>query len=82
MERVSSTFHLGVVISNRLTWSAHINQLIAKADPKICLLLRMVYGLHFPSYAVEHCYMSMVRPIIEYCCAAWASCSKGDGLPA
>ena len=77
---MSSTFHLGVVISNRLTWSAHINQLIVKANPKLCLLLRMVYGLHLPSYAAERCYMSMVRPIFEYCSAVLASCSKGDAL--
>ena len=72
--------HLGVVLTKQLSWSAHVQYLVRKVASKVVLLKRMAYNLHLPSYAVERCYLSMVRPILEYASPVWNSCSKSDGL--
>ena len=73
-----STKHLGVVLTTKLSWSSHIEYLLRKVAPKVLLLKRMAFHLHLPQSVISRCYLSMVRPVLEYASPVWINCSKKD----
>ena len=61
-----STKHPGVVITAKLLWSTHIDRLLHKVALKVSLMKWMAFHLHLPRHVISRCYLSMVRPVLEY----------------
>jgi hypothetical protein len=62
---VESHTNLGLIISKNMDWQDHINKIIQKVSYKMSNLKRLQYKL--PRQTLEHIYLTMIRPIIEYC---------------
>ena len=73
-----TTSHLGVRLSSRLTWSAHIESLVSKTASRITLIKWMAYRLRLPCAVISRCYLSLVRPMLEYASPVWKNCRKRD----
>ena len=57
-------------ISHNLCWSAHISDIVARSKKIVGLIYRKFY--HFCNTNTLHkLYLSLVRPILEYCCHIW-----------
>ena len=61
MERVSNYKYLGVLISDDLSWSPHIDKITSKARRLLGLLYRKFYRWSSPD-ALLKLYMSLIRP--------------------
>lgn len=61
--------HLGVFLSNDLSWDHHISFMIPRVIQRCALLKFMNKWL--PPAAARHLYTSYVRPTLEYCSAIW-----------
>ena len=61
LTEVNNHKHLGLTISNNMSWSSHINGILAKAEKKT----RSKYILP-RSYLVK-LYKSMILPLLDYC---------------
>ena len=70
LPHVTSVKYLGVLISSNLSWSSHISKIHAKARCLTGMLYRRFYK-HATSTAMLQLYVSLVRPHLEYCSAAW-----------
>ena len=68
--------HLGVIISDNLSWSPHISQLIDKAGVILNSMSYLQYKLDRKT--LETTYFSFVRPILEYSCVVWSDCTQHD----
>jgi hypothetical protein len=76
LEQVTSTKYLGVTISSDLKWTPHINNICGKANGTIGFLKR---NLNISNRHIkEKAYKSLVRPVLEYACAAWDPHLKTD----
>ena len=62
MERVSVYEYLGVIITDNLSWSAHIDEISNKAKKIIGLIYCQFYAWSPPA-ALLQLYISLVRPI-------------------
>ena len=63
--------YLGVHIDSKLTWNKHIDSIVCKAINIKGLLQR---NLKYCPTQVKHlCYISMIRPILEYASTAWSA---------
>ena len=70
IEEVSSYKYLGVIITNNLMWSTHIEQIASKAKKIIGLIYRQFYN--WTSHpALLRLYISLVRPHLEYATQVW-----------
>ena len=68
MEKVICMKYLGVYISSDLSWSIHIDIITSKA--------RRTFGFistdsNVNSSVLTKLYTTLVRPLLEYCCAVW-----------
>ena len=70
IERVQHFRLLGVIISNDLTWSEHIATVCGKAKRLIGFLYR--YFNQADTSCLEHLYMTLVRPMLDYGCCVWS----------
>ena len=70
LERVLSYKYLGVIISDDLTWSTHINEISNKARKIVGLIYRQFYSWSSPQ-ALLQLYISLVRPHLEYATQVW-----------
>ena len=61
---VQSHKHLGIILSHDLNWSLHIDYQLNKCTKVLNMLRR--FKLRWSRKALETCYLSFVRPIIEY----------------
>lgn len=69
LSTVDTATYLGVELNSRLTWDSHITKTINKANRSLGFVRR---NIHTSSRtAKETAYKSLVRPVLEYCCAAW-----------
>ena len=73
---VKQNKHLGLLLSDDLSWSAHINDICIKANKRIDILCRLKNILDRRS--LEIMYNSFVSPIIEYGNVVWPNCTKND----
>ena len=60
--------HLGVVLSDDLSWKPHVLSVVARSN-RLLGLLKRTFGSH--SQALFTGYKAMIRPILEYACQAW-----------
>ena len=70
LQRVESYKYLGLILSNNLSWSAHISSVCSKARQILGLLYRRFYSCSGPD-ALKQLYLSLVRPHLEYVCQIW-----------
>ena len=76
LEQVDSFPYLGVTISNKLKWSAHVSMTAAKANKLLGTIKRNLWNC--PKNVKEIVYTSLVRPKLEYTSAAWDPFLKKD----
>ena len=70
VERVTSFKLLGVTIDASLSWSAHINNVVAKATKRLYFLKQ----LRRAGVSQDHLlyfYIMAIRPVLEYCAPVW-----------
>ena len=70
MERVHQYKYLGVVLTDDLTWSAHIREITNKARKVTGLLYRQFYSMSSTPSLLQ-LYTSLVRPHLEYASQVW-----------
>ena len=78
LEFVDKHKHLGIMLSTNLTWTDHIDTLINKCNKLLALLKR--YKYKWSRSALETCYKSFIRPIIEYGSVLYDSCLVADSI--
>ena len=69
LKEVDSCKYLGVTISNNLSWNTHIAGITKKANQSLGFIRRNTK--HCPPKTKELAYLTMVRPLIEYCACIW-----------
>jgi len=69
LQHVSEARYLGVLLSNDLQWSKHVQHITAKANSTLGLLRRNLH--HCPEKLRELVYISLVGSRWEYCAAVW-----------
>lgn len=70
IERVHSFKLLGVCLSDNLTWKDHVNNMYARASPRL-YYLRQLRRCGLSNNDLLTYYQTMVRPILEYACPVW-----------
>ena len=71
--------HLGLIFSDSLSWSYHLDKLIISSRRKAGLLRYMTPNMS--AYVSSKLYLTWVRPTMEYACPVWhASISREDSL--
>ena len=76
LEQVASQKDLGVVVSNNLKATEHVNGPVTKANQRIGLIRRCFTGL--TNLKVRTLYGTIIRPILEYASPAWNPHLKKD----
>ena len=69
LEELDKCPYLGITISNDLTFSAHINSTINKANRQLGFLRRNLR--YCPKQLKETAYVSLIRSILEYGSTVW-----------
>ena len=72
IERVHSYKILGIILSQDLTWNAHVDYISKKANKwlyAICILKKACV----PKTDIVKVYISLIRSILEYAVPAWAN---------
>ena len=62
---------LGIIMDNKMTFKAHINQVVSRAKSALGLVKRFVKGFYCP-YVTKSLYTSLVRPVLEYASVVWS----------
>ena len=70
LEQVTSYRYLGVLISQRLSWSEHIQQICSKGRRLVGMLYRQFYKWADPS-VLRSIYITCIRPHLEYAVQLW-----------
>lgn len=70
MQQVSNYKYLGVVLTDDLSWSLHIDNISCKARRLVGLLYRKFYRW-VSSSALLRLYTSLIRPHLEYAAPVW-----------
>jgi len=70
MERVQRFKLLGITISHDMNWQTHIDAIITKASSRL-YFLKILKKSGLNSHQLRHFYLSVIRPILEYCSAIW-----------
>ena len=66
---VKSGKYLGVILTDNLSWNAHVDQATKKANNSLAFLRRNLYSC--PIHTKVQSYQTLVRPILEYASSAW-----------
>ncbi|HCF9438099.1 TPA: hypothetical protein NI641_006412, partial [Pseudomonas aeruginosa] len=66
---VNSTKYLGVTITNNFDWREHIENIVGKANQRLRFIGRTLRRC--TSSTKETAYITLVRPLLEYCCPLW-----------
>ena len=75
LNRVSYFNDLGVTVSSDLTWNAHVENCIKKANKRLGLVKRCT-GFTCPSSVKKLCYTALVRPLVEFNSTLWSGVNK------
>ena len=78
--RTAVTKHLGVLLTENLSWGSHMNALIVKVAPKIAVIKWLAFRLYLPGFIISRFYSTAVRPILEYAGPVWCNCRKVDAV--
>ena len=70
IQQVSQAKYLGVHIDETLSWNFHVNFVSNKANNVRAFLQRNLRQC--PANVRERCYLTLVRPILEYACVVWS----------
>jgi len=73
---VQEAKYLGITISNNLKWTSHIQNTVTKANRTLGFLHRNLRSC--PKKLKAMAYLALIRPLLEYSCAAWDPYLKGD----
>lgn len=76
LEAVNTHKHLGVILSNNLKWSAHIDHVKSKTNKMLGLLQASSYNM--PRSFLLTAYKSIIRPSLEYASPLWAGLGVDD----
>ena len=71
LECVPHTKHLGIMISDKLQWADHIENMTAKANKTLGLIKRVCYDINDQSVR-KLLYCSLVLPQLEFCSCLWS----------
>lgn len=71
LEVVSDTKYLGIILDNRLNWSAHINALILKLHKITGIIFKIKHKL--PQKVLFLIYHSLFHSILSYVTAVWGN---------
>ncbi len=69
LEDKRSMRDLGVMISSNLKSSVHCAEAVRRAEQVVYCLRRIICNKNVP--IIRNLYISLVRPILEYCCTVW-----------
>ena len=78
LKLVYSYKHLGLILTEKMTWSKHILSITNKVNKRIHLLSAFKYSMS--RYALFRCYLSFVRPLLEYADIIFDNCFKQEKL--
>ena len=76
ISEVDQHTHLGVTISNTLSWSFHVNAAIARADKRLSVIRRCQTIL--PRSCKEMLYKTTIRPVLDYGDIIYDPCLKSE----
>ena len=76
LQRKEEATYLGLIIDNRLTWDAHIDNLCKKLRPKVGIFSRLRHIL--PYDTMHMVYMAIIQSRLDYGLTIWgnAKCNK------
>ena len=74
LDQVNNLPLLGVIISDKLNWDAHVKDVIARSN-KLLGFIRHVAGESPPEVLLQ-LYRTMVLPILDYCSPVWMPHTK------
>ncbi len=63
---------LGVTISNNLTWSKHVDNIVSKAGKRVYMLYQLKCA-GISQLDLVKIYVSVIRPVLEYACPVWST---------
>jgi hypothetical protein len=73
--QVESTKFLGITVDRKLTWTAHINNILVKASRPVGVLSKLKHFL--PAHTLKTLYNSLIMPHLSYCNIIWGNtCSS------
>ena len=74
LERVEHAKMLGVTISNNLTWSKHVDNIISKAGKRVYnIMLYQLKRAGISQLDLVKISVSVIRPVLEYACPVWST---------
>ena len=76
LDEVKSHKHLGLTLTDNLSWGMHINILIDKVSSMADVLKKLKYQIDRSS--LETIYFTFIRPKLEYACHVWDNCNSKD----
>ena len=71
LERVAHAKMLGVTISNNLTWSKHVDNIVSKAGKRVYMLYQLKRAKS--QNDLVKIYVSIIQPVLEYACPVWST---------
>jgi len=74
VKRVQEHKHLGLTLTQNLSWDSHIKSVCNKAAARIGRLRKCMYTL--PLSALESIYITGIRPILEYAAPVIDNCTQ------
>ena len=78
IERVRSYKSLGIVISDDLSWDAHIDYTLSKCHKTFFLIRSSTLANNFGRLDRKHLVESLLFPILSYCYPVWCNLRKKD----
>jgi hypothetical protein len=71
LENVPNILDLGITITNNLSWSKHIEEIVSKANRTLGLVKRLCGDIK-DTNTRKLLYCTVVRPKLEYCSSLWS----------
>ena len=72
IQRVDVFKLLGVTVDSDLRWDSHVSAICSKASSRL-YFLKLLKRSSVSKDDLMHFYVSYIRPVLEYACAAWHS---------
>jgi hypothetical protein len=76
LTKSTEVVELGVKLDNRLIFTPHIHEMIAKAKQRVFLIFRAF--ITRDTHCLLAAYKSYILPTIMYCSSVWSPCGHGD----